>query len=224
MKTDDVRILIEKFLSGESTLEEERMLDDFFKETADIPEELSAYKEMFSYFDSGMADGCLLTSDDEIQQATNGQENKRNKNIWLWKIAAAAAIVALIIVGAYNMAIPGNTNDGESVKSSMLAHKETVADSISARTDSTLPRERKEQVPKRRLKKWRFKPAPPETLLAEKEAISASDSISMASARMAESEIRKVEQEQQYIISLIGAMDIINSAEIASVADEVEVY
>lgn len=79
MKTDDVRILIEKFLSGESTLEEERMLDDFFRETADIPEELSAYKEMFSYFDSGMTDGCLLTHDDEIQQTTHGQGNKRNK-------------------------------------------------------------------------------------------------------------------------------------------------
>lgn len=226
MNTDEVKTLIEKFLSGKTSLKEEQVLDDFFKHVKNIPEELSPYKQMFSYFDGGMTDGGLLANDDNGQHPEQVRSDAKHQRTSIWRIAAAAVAGLVILAGAYNVAVTNNTNDRGRAQEKTLAQTAKKADTLTVRTDSMSQKERKEDVPerKRKLNKWRFKPAPPEILLAEKEAMSVSDSIDENSIQMAEDEIRKVEQEQQYIIRLLKAIDIINSAEIASVADEVDVY
>ncbi len=41
-------------MAGDTTVDEEQVLGDYFRTARDIPEEWKAYKDMFSYFDNGM--------------------------------------------------------------------------------------------------------------------------------------------------------------------------
>lgn len=47
MKSEEVKIWLEKYFEGESTLEEERMLAEFFRRDS-VPEELMPYRKWFS--------------------------------------------------------------------------------------------------------------------------------------------------------------------------------
>ncbi len=49
----DIELLLSRFLKGETTLDEERQLTEFFTQN-DVPDEYADYKEMFTYFDNGM--------------------------------------------------------------------------------------------------------------------------------------------------------------------------
>lgn len=51
--------LLDKFMDGLTTLEEETALGEYFR-THEVPEEWEDYRQMFGYFDRGM-DGELLT-------------------------------------------------------------------------------------------------------------------------------------------------------------------
>lgn len=50
----EIRRLLERFMSGETTIEEEDRLGEYFRTAHDIPAEWQEYKLMFGYFDSGM--------------------------------------------------------------------------------------------------------------------------------------------------------------------------
>lgn len=50
----ETRRLLERFMSGETTIEEEDRLGEYFRTAHDIPAEWQEYKLMFGYFDSGM--------------------------------------------------------------------------------------------------------------------------------------------------------------------------
>ena len=53
MKTiEEILALIERFFEGDTTLEEEHWLYNYFKQTKDLPEELAAYRETFLGFDA----------------------------------------------------------------------------------------------------------------------------------------------------------------------------
>ena len=77
---------------------------------------------------------------------------------------------------------------------------------------------------RRVMKKYRFKPAPPEVLLADAEAISVTDSVNVVAKQLADIELMKVECEQQYMLNLVKAASLLNSAQIAAVCDEEDVY
>ena len=49
----DIATLLEKFMAGNTTIEEEDRLAQFFRGN-DVPEEWADYKKMFAYFDAGM--------------------------------------------------------------------------------------------------------------------------------------------------------------------------
>lgn len=50
----EIRRLLERFMSGETTIEEEDRLGDYFRTAHDIPAGWQEYRLMFGYFDSGM--------------------------------------------------------------------------------------------------------------------------------------------------------------------------
>ena len=53
MKTiNEILTLIERFFEGDTTLEEERWLYDYFRQTKELPEELKEYRETFLDFDA----------------------------------------------------------------------------------------------------------------------------------------------------------------------------
>lgn len=49
---NDIKLLIERFFEGETSLEEEQRLYAFFSSHRSLPEELESYREMFAGFDA----------------------------------------------------------------------------------------------------------------------------------------------------------------------------
>lgn len=88
MKEQHIHTLVERFLEGETTLEEERRLYAFFQRD-DVPEEMKEYQEMFKAYAS-------------IAPKTAKKQVMRP--IWLrvTSIAAAACLVAVSLIG-YNL-------------------------------------------------------------------------------------------------------------------------
>ena len=76
--------LLDKFMNGLTTPEEEAALGDYFR-THEVPEEWEDYRLMFDYFDRGM-EGELLPKQPILLMGRH----------W-WGIAAAAAITAAIV-------------------------------------------------------------------------------------------------------------------------------
>lgn len=208
--------MIDKFMSGTTTLDEENALGDFFRQAEHLPAELEPYREMFAYFDSGMT-GEL--SDKPASHAAPVRTLR-------W-IAGIAAAVAVIFVAAYHF-VPGGTDETPVMQTSKsLVAQALPTDSAIARPDTISDKERQADempVKKRVMRKYRFKPAPPEVLLANVEAMSVTDSVNVVAKQLADIELMKVECEQQYMLNLVKAASLLNSAQIAAVCDEEDVY
>ena len=84
-----IQDLLDKFMNGLTTLDEEALLGDYFR-THEVPEEWEDYRLMFGYFDRDM-EGELITLQEQEQSITRLMGRR-----W-WGIASAAAIAALIV-------------------------------------------------------------------------------------------------------------------------------
>ena len=87
-----IKALLDKFMDGQTTVEEEALLAEYFRSN-DVPAEWEDYRLMFSYFDHGM-EGDLVPV--EQQRPTLTRLIGRR---W-WGIAAAACITAAIVATA----------------------------------------------------------------------------------------------------------------------------
>ena len=76
-----VEELLQRFMDGQTTLDEERELERFFRQARLLPENLQPYREMFACFDNGL----------KLPGETTGRSGRRKT---LWRTVAAAAIVA----------------------------------------------------------------------------------------------------------------------------------
>ena len=81
--------LLNLFMQGETTLEQERELRQYLASTHEIPQEWEPYKKMMAYFDDGMPIATKPTT-------------KRNIARPMWAIVAAA-IVAIIFMVVPNL-------------------------------------------------------------------------------------------------------------------------
>ena len=214
MKQEDLKILIDKFMSGTTTLDEEKALGDFFRQTEHLPTELEPYRDMFAYFDNGM------TGEPSGKPVSHAAPVRSLR----W-IAGIAAAVAVIFVAAYQF-VPGGTDETPVMQTSKSVVAQTT-DSAIARPDTISDKERQaDEMPAKRrvMRKYRFKPAPPEVLLADAEAMSVTDSVNVVAKQLADIELMKVECEQQYMLNLVKAASLLNSAQIAAACDEEDVY
>ena len=206
--------MIDKFMSGTTTLDEEKALGDFFRQTEHLPAELEPYRDMFAYFDNGM------TGEPSGKPVSHAAPVRSLR----W-IAGIAAAVAVIFVAAYQF-MPGGTDETPVMQTSKRLVAQAT-DSTIARPDTISDQERQaDEMPAKRrvMRKYRFKPAPPEMLLADAEAISVTDSVNVVAKQLADIELMKVECEQQYMLNLVKAASLLNSAQIAAVCDEEDVY
>lgn len=206
--------MIDKFMSGTTTLDEEKALGDFFRQTEHLPAELEPYRDMFAYFDNGM------TGEPSGKPVSHAAPVRSLR----W-IAGIAAAVAVIFVAAYQF-MPGGTDETPVMQTSKSVVAQTT-DSAVARPDTISDKERQaDEMPAKRrvMRKYRFKPAPPEVLLADAEAMSVTDSVNVVAKQLADIELMKVECEQQYMLNLVKAASLLNSAQIAAVCDEEDVY
>lgn len=87
--------LLDRYMDGLTTVEEEAALRGYFSTHDDIPDEWQDYKVMFTYLDSGMEDGNLPAMEEPQPAPLITLMGRR----W-WGIAAAAVITAAIVVTA----------------------------------------------------------------------------------------------------------------------------
>ena len=87
-----IKTLLDKFMDGQTTVEEEALLAEYFL-SSDVPAEWENYRLMFSYFDRGM-EGDLVPVEQPRPTLTRLMGRR-----W-WGIAAAACITAAIVATA----------------------------------------------------------------------------------------------------------------------------
>lgn len=95
-------LLLRKFYSGETTLEEEKALHDFFSVTTEVlPPELAADKEIFLLLseekEGGIPEDELHSMLDEVTTGQGKQGKVLPVRRMLYPLAAAAASLALIL-------------------------------------------------------------------------------------------------------------------------------
>lgn len=87
-----IEALLDKFMDGQTSVEEEAQLADYFR-SADVPAEWEDYRVMFDYFDNGM-EGDLAPVEQPRPKLTRLMGQR-----W-WGLAAAACITAAIVATA----------------------------------------------------------------------------------------------------------------------------
>ena len=87
-----IEALLDKFMNGQTTVEEEAQLADYFR-SGDVPAEWEDYRVMFDYFDSGM-EGDLAPVE-QLRPTLTRLMGQR----W-WGLAAAACLTAAIVATA----------------------------------------------------------------------------------------------------------------------------
>ena len=89
-----IQDLLDKFMEGQTTENEEQMLSEFFATSEDIPAEWMPYKEMFQSFKADAYDFSEAELDEMLQPKP--AKKSRIISIWPWLSAACvAAVVAL---------------------------------------------------------------------------------------------------------------------------------
>lgn len=187
MKTNDnerkIRQLIEKFMTGGTSLNEEQEIGKWLRETELPPEDLRPYKQMFEYFDEGMP----------LPEETTPKHHTLRYIHWL----AAACVAA--IVGLTIWMIP--SEDSPTVAQSYVPEEKQQPlpknDSIQtteAKKDST----RQQKTPSRRKRHHHMRslPEPPAVYLAEARL----DSMIWENERKTDELIAKTRQEEERLI------------------------
>ena len=91
--------LLDRYMDGTSTLDEEDILGQYFKGD-NIPEEWACYKEMFQEIEA-------MKPETEAELPVVTAESTRGRRRWMiWSVAAAA-----VVAGVIYLATPGNKAD-----------------------------------------------------------------------------------------------------------------
>ena len=164
--------LLQRYMDGLTTIDEEKALAEFFSKATDDnrPEAISAddwraYREMFGMF--ATANEPIEQSKEEISAITHGF-NFRNVAVWI----TSAAAVALLLFAASTQ-LDNNTMDNKPLAQQVInkISVDSIADSISAErpqpiaVDSIKPQPVKQQRHKTVRPYWQ--PRPPKVYVAD---------------------------------------------------------
>ena len=164
--------LLQRYMDGLTTIDEEKALAEFFSKATDDnrPEAISAddwraYREMFGMF--ATANEPIEQSKEEISAITHGF-NLRNVAVWI----TSAAAVALLVFAALTQ-LDNNTMDNKPLAQQVInkISVDSIADSISAErpqpiaVDSIKPQPVKQQSHKTVRPYWQ--PRPPKVYVAD---------------------------------------------------------
>ena len=87
--------LLDRFLQGDSTLEEEQILADYFRSAADLPAEWEDFRTMFHYFDQGM-EHIDYAQQEEAASGLLSASLSVPRRPFRWWLTAAASLLILI--------------------------------------------------------------------------------------------------------------------------------
>ena len=234
-KEKDIRLLLDRFMAGETTLEEEALLGEWFRQHPDVSDDLKEYQLMFGYFDEGMP---LDYEAEERVEDAHPKTKARMRRLWL-PIGMAASIALLFVI-----AIPrigqqiGHQADSKMAQldgrtthedvDSAVVHEEKSTDAnlsmpekVKKSGDSVSPKTRKHKLGKYR--QHLFAPAPPKLWIAQNIA---TDSLLAEPEMLADAHLREMEAQQNemffklYLINALQTQAL--NAEIASASFESE--
>lgn len=197
----DIRTLIDRYMAGQTSLEEESRLADYLR-THDVGEDLLPYKQMFAWFDEGMplesqqADE-LTGRQDSSQPSPNSQSSQLSRKT-VCLIAAAAAAIALLVLMAWPKAEPQQMAENTSMPHIQESNEPaTTPDTLTADTATTVVPMKKARRRKPRID--RYKPLPPKAYIAETQTDSAIEAAEM----IAEATVKVAEMQQEAMLDSI---------------------
>lgn len=104
-----IQNLLDKYMDGATSNEEEAKLRKYFEEHGnDIPEEWESYRALFSYIGFEQMNLSLIPKEEE-EKEENIEKKEASRSRWLKYFGtsvAAAAIIAILIVGIQKIAQP----------------------------------------------------------------------------------------------------------------------
>jgi len=127
MSSEEIKRLLEKYYSGESSVEEELVLRNYFSKP-DISEDLSNEKEIFRYYmDLSEIPEHSAGFEDRIVAAVEGIDNDsvRLKYRRIFRIITGIAATVLIITGSYFFFI-NRSGPAETFSDPEIAYAETI--------------------------------------------------------------------------------------------------
>ena len=190
----EIKQLIDRYMNGQTTVDEEQLLARYFRSATDLPDDLQPYRDMFAYFDEGMPLGALPYFDEGMPlgalpefDGSAGQAETRvapdsskvvaprrrslHMAAWWSGAAAVAAAVALLLIihrpsaPVQPIASAVVVSDTCSTSTGVEAEQNVVTDSVKLKPQ---PQRRRPSV------RRRYYLAPPNTYLAH---AAATDSI-----------------------------------------------
>lgn len=182
MTAMQIQQLIDKYMNGQTTVDEEQLIARYFRTATDVPDSLKPYRDMFAYFDEGMPlgalpefDGSSGQSDTRVAPDSNNVVAPRRRSLriaaWWSGAAAVAAAVALLLImhrpsaPVQPIASAVVVSDTCSTSTGVEAEQNVVTDSVKLK-----PQPQRHRPSVRR----RYYLAPPKTYLAH---AAATDSI-----------------------------------------------
>ena len=234
-KEKDIRQLLDRFMAGETSLEEEALLGEWFRQHPDVSDDLKEYQLMFGYFDEGMP---LDHEAGEHVEDAHPKTKARMRRLWL-SLSMAASIALLI-----GFAIPwigrqtGHQDDSKMAQldvrmnqehtDSAAVHGEKSTDAdlsmpekIKRSGDSVSPKTRKHKFGKYR--QHLFAPAPPKLWIAQNIA---TDSLLAEPEKLTDEHLREMEAQQNEMFFKLYLVDALLTqslnADVASASFESE--
>ena len=234
-KEKDIRLLLDRFMVGETSLEEEALIGEWFRKHPDVSDDLKEYQMMFGYFDEGMP---LDHEAEEHVENAHPKAKARMRRLWL-PLSLAASIALLI-----GFAIPwvgrqtGHRDDSKMAQldgstaqdeaDSAVVHKEKTPDDnlsmpgkIKKSGDFVSPKTRKHK--QRKYRQHLFAPASPKLWIAQNIA---TDSLLAEPEKLADEHLCEMEAQQNemffklYLINALQTQSL--NAEVASASFESE--
>lgn len=172
MTAMQIQQLIDKYMNGQTTIDEEQLIARYFRTATDVPDSLKPYRDMFAYFDEGMPLGTLPEFDGSAGQADTRvapdsnmvvAPRRRSLRIAAWWSGAVAAAVALLLImhrpsaPVQPIASAAVVSDTCSTSTGVEAEQNVVTDSVKLKPQ---PQRRRPSV------RRRYYLAPPKTYLA----------------------------------------------------------
>lgn len=235
MNEKDIRLLLNRFMAGETTLEEEALLGEWFRQHPNVSDDLKEYQMMFGYFDEGMP----LDHEAEKHVADAHPKTKaRMRRLWL-PIGMAASIALLFVLAIPRIGRqPGHQDDSKMAQlygrtnqehtDSAAIHEEKSTDAnlsmpekIKRSGDSLSPKTRKHKSGKYR--QHLFTPAPPKLWIAQNIV---TDSLLAEPEKLADEHLREMEAQQNemfFKLYLVDALQTLSlNADVANASFESE--
>lgn len=246
-KEKDIRLLLNRFMAGETTLEEEALLGEWFRQHPNVSDDLKEYQMMFGYFDEGMPldhePEKLLEHEAEKREEDIRPKAKNRMRRFGLPISIAASIALLIAFAVPRIgqqigqqAVHQDDSkiaqlDGCAARDdtdSAVVQKEKTPDAnlsmpekVKKHGDSVSPKTRMRKP--RKYRQHKFTPAPPKLWIAQSIA---TDSLLAEPEMLADAHLREMEAQQNemffklYLVNALQTQAL--NAEVASASFESE--